>query len=128
MEELSCVDLIMSWMESDPVKLIEFHVTSKGPEHAFKYLINKENGSKYESFDADREQSLTVPANSKLDQGIDSAFDVFCKSKNVVFEPDRLLRHQYPAPPPKLHYSTQWRKLTKKLYLHSSNAMNRELN
>ena len=34
-------------------------------------------------------------------------------------EPDRLLRHQYPAPPPKLHYSTQWRKLTKELYRRS---------
>ena len=128
MEELSCVDLIMSWMESDPVKLIDFHVTCKGPERTFEYHRNKKNGSKYESFDADRELCLTVPVNSKLDQSIDSAFDGFVKTKNVVFEPDRLLRHQYPAPPPKLHYSTQWRKLTKKLYLHSSNAMNRELN
>ena len=124
MEEFSCVDLIMSWMESDPVNLIEFHDIGKGSEHAFEYLINKENGSMYESFDADRELGLMVPVDSKLDHSIDIAFDGLVKTSNFVFEPERLLRHQYPAPPPKLHYSTQWRKLTKKLYRNSSNATN----
>ena len=66
MEELSCVDLIMSWMESDPVKLIDFHVTCKGPERTFEYHRNKKNGSKYESFDADRELQNSTKASIVL--------------------------------------------------------------
>ena len=124
MEELSCVDLIMSWMESDSAKLIEFHDIGKGSEHAFEYLINKKNGSMHESFGADRELGLMEQVDSKLDHSIYISFDGFVKTSDFVFEPERLLRHQYPAPPPKLHYSTQWRKLTKKLYRNSSNARN----
>jgi hypothetical protein len=32
----------------------------------------------------------------------------------IIVEPDRFLSS--PAPPPKLHYTTRWRKLTRKLY------------
>ena len=123
MEELSCVELIMSWMESDPVKLIEFHDIGKGSEHAFEYQRNKKNGSMYESFGADRELGLMVQVDSNLDHS-NISFDGIVKTNDFVFEPERLLRHQYPAPPPKLHYSTQWRKLTKKLYRNESNATN----
>ena len=108
-------------MESDSVKLIEFHDIGEGSEHAFEYHRNKKNGSMYESFGADRE--LMVQVDSNLDQSYIS-FEGFVKMNDFVFEPERLLRHQYPAPPPKLHYSTQWRKLTKKLYRNSSNATN----
>mmetsp|Transcript_37742 Transcript_37742/g.79035 ORF Transcript_37742/g.79035 Transcript_37742/m.79035 type:complete len:133 (-) Transcript_37742:450-848(-) len=42
--------------------------------------------------------------------------DVEClEFLNVEREPLRLLRQPLPAPPPKLHYSTWWRSLSRKL-------------
>ena len=128
MEELSCVDLIMSWIESDPIKLSEFPSIRKGSDRASVYFPNKGNGSIYESFDADIELFRMEPMDSKHDHDMHSSFDDLIATKNSYFEPDRLLRHQYPAPPPKLHYSTHWRKLTKELYRRSANAANSELN
>ena len=42
----------------------------------------------------------------------------------VIGEPARLLRLPYPAPPPKLHYSTWWRSVSRRLYrAHASSVL-----
>lgn len=34
----------------------------------------------------------------------------------VIAEPSRVIKMPFPAPPPKLHYSTFWRSVTRRLY------------
>ena len=35
----------------------------------------------------------------------------------IFADPSSLIRLPYPAPPPKLHYSTRWRSIARKMYL-----------
>jgi hypothetical protein len=34
----------------------------------------------------------------------------------IILDPSRLLELPHPAPPPKLHYSTWWRSITRRIY------------
>ena len=113
--ELSCTDLIMSWME--PGSFNSIPETCQRPDHAFR---RKEKGLFI--YDEDRNLLRNEPSDSIREYKPDAMFaDVvsLSVSRFVLSEPDRMLRHRCPAPPPKLHYSTQWRNLTRKLYQHS---------
>ena len=118
-DQLSCTDLIMSWIEPGHVKLNDHLEKCQRPDHAFKFLTSKDCRHLY---DSDDDLRCIDPSDAIREYKLDDVFaDVvsLSVSRFVLSEPDRMLRHRCPAPPPKLHYSTQWRNLTRKLYQHS---------
>ena len=45
----------------------------------------------------------------------------------IIAEPSRLLGLPYPAPPPKHHYSTWWRSITRRVYQASASSSLKKL-
>ena len=117
--ELSCIDLIMSWMEPGSFKSIP--EICQRLEHTFRW---KKNGFLIDAEDHNllRNEPSDSIRKDKLDDVVEDLVSLRV-SRFELSEPERLLRHRCPAPPPKLHYGTRWRNLTRKLYGHSSTAL-----
>ena len=118
MSDLSCDDILASWIESDLVKTIRNRsVCRVGSETAVQRAANKEIGPKSEESatnpirDQEQRNSLSEAVSVMLSMGAEVSIFHIC-----LDEPERALLHELPAPPPKLHYSTRWRKLARKLY------------
>jgi hypothetical protein len=48
-------------------------------------------------------------------------------TKFIIAEPSRMLRLPCPAPPPKLHYSTWWRSVTRRMYRENASLVLKKL-
>ena len=118
MSDLSCDDILASWIESDLVETIRNRsVCRVGLETAVQRAANKNIGPKSEESvtnpirDQEQRNSLSEAVSGMLFMDADVSIFHIC-----LDEPERALLHEFPAPPPKLHYSTRWRKLARKVY------------
>ena len=130
MSDLSCEDIIASWIESDPFELIrKTSYFRDGPESDVGCTTTRK-GSTFEKrlTNLIQDDQESDPGDNRSGSSSDATSHFHSVSADVsvvricLDEPERTLQFEFPAPPPKLHYSTRWRKITrKKLQEHIGN-------
>ena len=125
MSDLSCDDIIASWIESDPVGPIgKTRNCQESSKCIGECIPDKVNGSKSglsiktlvgenHKYSRDELNNLQYSSTCKL-CSFCSASDPWIRCF-LSYEPERMMRSEIPAPPPTLHANTRWRILAKRL-------------
>ena len=120
--ERSCVDIIKSWIRADyDASIKSKSICYTSAEDVLSSASKIENG--HEKIDENSVAECIGLNESQRDCAVEDLLsDMIAtnKSYGVKDEPERLLQHPCPAPPPTLYAGTRWRLHAERKYRRSS--------
>ena len=119
--EIFCVDIIKSWIRADyDASIKSKSICYPSSEYVLSCASKIENGLGKIEENSVADRALNESQRDCAVEDLLSDMIATNKSYGVKDEPERLLQHPCPAPPPTLYAGTRWRLHAERKYRRSS--------